>query len=365
MKNAFNLMDRFHWFLFQNTQMRGIQMVVMKKMCRIVTVMSVVGFLSVGCSLFKDYPNQQIDGIIAWGVDGGTDISTRMLTPIAEKALGETINLVNKTGATGSIATQAVFDKKADGYTLLFNAENPQLYTILGLSKLTYDDFEPILLSVQGSTVIVVPRLSPFKTYADLIKAAKAKPGKLTIGITGVGGQPYVTAQILKKVEDVTFNQVAFDGDGSLSLALQGKKLDVSGLAVGAAVQYIRNGSVRALAIMQNSPNTALPDVPYISKLNPKYTSILKASGFFYGVWVKKGTPKTAIDKLTAAFKTAFNDKSFQEYAKFNGLTTMGISGQEAKEFVKAWQSQMAWLIFDSGGAKESPDKFGIPKPTF
>jgi tripartite-type tricarboxylate transporter receptor subunit TctC len=310
-----------------------------------------------------DYPEHPINGIIAWGAGGGTDSVSRLLTPLAEKALGQSVILTNKTGATGAIATQTVFSAKADGYNLLFNAENPALYQVLDLSPLSYDEFEPILLFVQGSTVIVVPKDSPIKSYADLVKAAKASPGKLSIGISGVGGQPWVTAMLLKKLEGVQFNQVAFDGDGPLITALLGKQLDLSGLAVGAAVQYVKNGDVRALAIMKNSPNPALPEVPYITQLNPAFTNVMKASGFFYGVYAKKETPKPILDKLTAAYKSAMSDPKFVDYAKMNGLSPMGLTGKEARDFINNWRSQMSWLIFDAGAGKNSPEKFGIPKP--
>ena len=318
--------------------------------------------LATGLVNAADYPERPITGIIAWGAGGGTDTVSRLMTPIAEKILKQSVVLANRTGATGAIAAQAVHSAKADGYTLMFHAENPQLYQVLGLSPLSYDDFEPIILSVQGSTVIVVHKDSPLKSYDDLIRAAKASPGKLSIGISGVGGQPWVTSTLLKKVEGVTFNPVAYDGDGPLVTAMLGKQLDVSGLAVGAATQYIRNGDLRALAIMKNSPNSSLPDVPHITKLNPAFTDIMKASGFFYGVYVKKGTPQPIIDKLTTAYKYALNDSKFVDYAKNNGLDVLALTGQDARAFMNTWRSQMSWLIYDAGAGKESPAKFGIPK---
>jgi tripartite-type tricarboxylate transporter receptor subunit TctC len=339
------------------------QMLPVKKASCLAMLLVVIGLLLSACDSEKPYPAQTINGVIAWGAGGGTDSVSRQLTPLAEKTLGGAIALTNKTGATGSIATQAVYEQKADGYTLLFNAENPQLYQTLGLSKLSYDDFEPILLAVQGATVIVVAKDSPYKTYDDLISAAKAAPGKISIGISGIGGQPYVSAAIIKKVEGVRFNQITFDGDGPLANALLNQQLGVSGLAAGAAAQHIRNGDLRALAIMSASPNPAFPDVPAITQVNAAYAPIMKVSGFFYGVWVKKGTPQTRIDKLTAAYKAAFDDAKFQDYARSNGYVLLGISGKEAKDFAKAWQSQMAWLIFDAGGAKESPEQFGILRP--
>lgn len=322
-----------------------------------------ISLATAGLASAADYPDRPINGVIAWGAGGGTDTVSRLVTPIAEKILGKSVILANRTGATGAIAAQAVSTQPADGYTLMFHAENPQLYQVLGLSPLSYDDFEPVMLFVQGSTVIVVPKDSPFKTYDDLIKAAKAAPGKLSVGISGVGGQPWVTSTLLKKVEGVTFNPVAFDGDGPLVTAMLGKQLDVSGLAVGAAAQYIKNGDLRALAIMKNSPNAALPEIPYITKLNPAFNDVMKASGFFYGVFVKKGTPQPVIDKLSTAYKFALNDTKFVNYAKLNGLDVIGMTGKDAKAFMNTWRSQMSWLIFDAGAGKTSPEKLGIPKP--
>jgi len=319
--------------------------------------------VTAGVASAADYPDRPINGYIAWGAGGGTDTVTRLLTPIAEKILKQSVILANRTGATGAICAQAVSTAAADGYTVMYHAENPQLYQVLGLSKLSYDDFDPVILSVKGSTVIVVPKDSPIKSYEDLIKAAKAEPGKLSIGTSGVGGQPWVTSMLLKKVEGVTFNPVAFQGDGPLVTALLGKQLDVSGLAVGAAVQYVKNGDVRALAVMSDKPNPAIPEVPYITKLNPAFTESMKASGFFYGVFVKKGTPQPIIDKLTEAYKFALNDTKFVNYAINNGLDVIGMTGKEARDFMNNWRSQMSWLIYDAGAGKNSPEQFGIPKP--
>ncbi len=320
------------------------------------------GLLLVGNASADEYPSHPINGYIAWGAGGGTDTVSRLVTPLAEKTLGQSVILANKTGATGAIATMAAFRGKADGYTLLFHAENPMLYQVLGLSELSYDEFDPIMLFVQGSTVIVVPKDSPIKTYDDLIKAAKANPGKLSIGISGVGGQPWVTSKLIKKVEGAEFNSVAYNGDGPLVTALLGGQLDVSGLAVGAAVQYVKNGDLRALAIMKDGKNLTLPEVPPITEINPEFKDVMRASGFFYGVFVKKGTPQPVIDKLVTAYRVAIEDPKFRDYAQLNGLSIMGYTGEKARTFMNDWRSLMSWLIWESGAGKNNPEKFGIPK---
>ena len=79
--------------------------------------------------------------------------------------------------------------------------------------------------------------------------------------------------------------------------------------------------------------------------------------------FVKKGTPQPIIDKLTAAYKMALNDSKFVNYASMNGLDVIGLTGKEARSFMNTWRSQMSWLIYDAGAGKDSPEKFGIPKP--
>ncbi|MBS3949623.1 MAG: tripartite tricarboxylate transporter substrate binding protein [Peptococcaceae bacterium] len=338
-----------------------------KKMLVFVLLMLFVSASVMGCSPAPkpaaSYPDKYLTGIIAWGAGGGTDSTSRLLVPEAEKILGTSIVMSNRTGATGSIATQFVHDQKADGYTLLFNAENPQLYQTLGLSALSYNDFEPVILTVNGVTVIVVEKNSPYQTLDDLVNAAKANPGKINMGISGVGGQPYMTSLILRQGEGINFNAVTFDGDGPLIAALMGKHIDVTGLAVAAAVQYVKNGDFRALAVVSNKRNPALPDVPALGELRPNMQNMLKASGFFYGVFVKKGTPEPVIAKLKEAFLAGYNSPQFQEFATNNGMMKMGITGDEAKNFMKEWQSAMAWLVHDAGNSKESPEKFGIRRP--
>ncbi len=333
----------------------------MKRWSRFVLIV-LAGLLISGHAHANGYPDQPIIGYIAWGAGGGTDTISRMVSPISEKILGQSIVMVNKTGNTGVFAAEKVFNAKADGHTLLFHAENPQLYQVLGLSDLSYDEFDPIMLFTQGATVLVVPQRSPIKSYADLITAAKQKPGEVSIGLSGVGGQPWVTSKLIKKVEGVDFKPVSFNGDGPLITALLGGRISVSGLAVSAAIPYIKSGDLRPLAIMKNSPNKTFPDVPHITKINPAYTEIMKASGFFYGVYVKKGTPESVKQTLVKAFEAALNDESVKNYTRDNGLTIMGYSGAQAREFIDNWRSIMSWLIWDSGAGKNSPAKFGIPK---
>jgi len=334
------------------------------KLASLLMVAVLVATLAIGCRPAQQpFPNRTIEGVIAWGAGGGTDVSSRLLASLAEAKLGQSITMTNRTGGTGAIATQYVYDRPADGYTILFHAENPPMYQVLGLSNLTYADFEPILLTVQGPTVIVVHPDSPIQTYEQLIAEAKRNPGRVNLGISGVGGQPHITAAILRNIEGVEFNQVAFPGDGPLATALLGKHIDVTGLALLAAVPQVLGGTLRALAVVANEPLAVLPGVPALGQMRPQARPMLTTAGFFYGVHVKKGTPAPVIAKLQEAFLAAYNDPQFVAFSNERGLVRLGLTGQAARDHMTTWQRHMAWLIYDAGDAKESPAKFNIQRP--
>lgn len=344
----------------------------MKKTISILLLVAFISVMAIGCSSTptpaptppkEEYPIQNINGIIPWGAGGGTDMVSRLVVPAAQEYLGKSIIMVNKTGATGSIGHQYVYDQKADGYTLLFHTGDATLYPILGLSQLTYKEFEPIFLFANVAGVIVVSKDSPYNTLDDLINNAKKSPGKLKMGISGVGGLPYVSSIMLNQIADIKFSPVTYDGDGTLSTALMGNQIDVTVLAAGAAIQYIKSGDFKGLAVVSNKTIDAIPDVPALGILKPEAQNMLKTVGPYFGVFVKKETPEPVIKKLTEAFKKGYEDQKFRDYVKASGFVLLGYTGNEAKEYISKWQSQGAWLLYDAGNAKESPEKFGIPRP--
>jgi tripartite-type tricarboxylate transporter receptor subunit TctC len=323
--------------------------------------LSVLLVLLMTSALFAAYPEKNIQGIIMWGAGGGCDGVARAITPLAEKYLGKTIILQNKTGATGAVATTMVYNLPADGYTLLYSAENPATYRVLGLSPLSFNDFEPIIIPVEGAVVICVNPNTPYKTMRDLVEAAK-KNSKIKMGTSGTGGLPYVAAAMMNNIHNVHFNMIQFDGDGPGATAVMGGHADVMPLALSTSAEYIRAGRLRGLAVLRTTRVPQLPDVPAITEIYPEYKQYLPW-GPFYGVFVKKGTPKEVVAKLTDAFTKAYNEPRFTEFVKNSGGFKMGLTGKKAVDFTKKFESTASWLIYKAGGAKKSPGEFNIPEP--
>lgn len=312
---------------------------------------------------FAAYPEKNLQGYIMWGAGGAMDNVARAITPTASKYLGKTIIMQNKTGATGAIATSFVNNLPADGYTLLFGAENPNLYKVSGLAKVDYADFDPVLLMMANVGVVLVPKDSPYKTFKDLIDAAKS--GKnIKMGSTGPGGLPFVATTMIEKVHGVKFPQIQFDGEGPCVTAIMGGHIDAVAVGLLSCANFINAGNVRALAVISQKRVNAVKDVPAITEFYAKEYKPYLPWGAFFGVFVKKGTPKEAVDALQKAYVKAYNDPKFDEFAKTMGGVKLGLTGDAARKYIEKNQSVSAWLLFDAGGAKESPAKFNITRPS-
>lgn len=309
----------------------------------------------------EKFPTKNISGIVQWGAGGGTDSLMRPLASLAEKNLDVSIVVENKSGGTGSIATQYVHDSSADGYTLLMGAENPQLYTMLDIIDLTYEDFEPVIIIGDETVGIVVGKNSKYSSLTELINAAKENPGEITIATTGTGGLPWSVASFITSVTDATFNQVPYDSDASARTAVIGGECDFTVAKVQSAVEAHKSGDVKFISMLSNDKVPGLEDVPLITAEYPDFKAFLPW-GPFYGVFVKDGTDQAVIDTLSEAFIKAFNDESYQEVLKRFHINSLGYKGDPAKEYLKKWQLDTAELLYKSGAITKSPEELGLKK---
>ena len=310
-----------------------------------------------------NYPSRSLQGIIMWGAGGAMDNVSRAIVPNVEPFLGKEIVLVNKPGGTGAIATQAVFSSRADGYNLLFGAENPQLYRVLGLSQLDYKDFYPVNVLARGLTVVLVGADSPWTSLTDLVNDANQRPGKIKMGSTGPGGVPYVVGKLMETVTGFEVTAVPFKGEGPGITALLGGHVDFIPAGLAAASEHIRSGRVRALAVVDSTP-LQLGDIT-IPAITDSFSAFSKYVpwGPFYGVFSRNNIPSEAKTVLVEAFQKGAQSERFQNFVKANNLVLMNIYGDEASDYVKKWQSITTWLLHDAGATKVSPEKLNIPKP--
>ncbi|MDF2681605.1 MAG: hypothetical protein K0R47_2795 [Brevibacillus sp.] len=309
----------------------------------------------------EQYPTRQIEGVVPFGAGGGTDLVARAMATVAEKKLGQSITIMNKPGATATVGTKYVYDKAADGNTLLFSAENPTVYGVLQLSERSFEDFYPIHIMGRGIAAITVNENSKYKTLADLMNDVKANPSEIKMGTTGPGGLSYMVTAMISQSANAQFNMVPFDGEGPIYTALLGNHIDVSIISLSKAVENVKAGKVRVLAVVNDAKVEDLPDVPAITEELPDMAKYLPW-GPFYGVWVKKEAPDYVKQTLQKAFAEASKDADYHALLKNLSIIPMGISGDEAEKFWREQQSISAWLLQDAGSAKVSPETLHIPR---
>ena len=309
-----------------------------------------------------DYPEKEIQGIIQWGAGGSTDTVMRSVTPHAEDAMGGDVVMQNMTGGVGAIAVKFVSAQDADGYTLLMGAENPLLYEVMGLGETDYSGFVPVNLLARGVPILVANPDAPFDTFQQMVDHVQANPGEVKVGSTGPGGLPSVVTAMLASEVDLPMTAVPYDGDGPALTALQGGAVDVMPVVLGTAIEAIRAGRAKPLAVFDAEPHADLPGVPPITEANPAYDAYLPW-GPFFGVFVREGTPEEAVTTLQDAYAQAVEAPEFRQLMEDRGFTILNLKGEEAREFLDRWQSVTTWALHDAGATERSPEEFGIPRP--
>lgn len=306
------------------------------------------------------YPSSAINGTIMWAAGGACDSISRAVTPHVEDILDTNVVLTNKPGASGAIATNYVYDQKADGYNIIYGAETTALYPVLGISELDYSDFVPLALFATCSTVIIVDKNSPYNTIKDLIDDILSRPGEVTMASSGAGGIPYTYAAMLNSLQGGKVNIIPYDGDGPAKTALMGKHVDFTVCTYISCKTLLESGKVRGLAVVDDKRQEGL-DVPAITETYPEYSTYFPF-GPFYGVFIKKGAEEDTIQTLTDAFSKAMETEEYRDFVDSMGVIHLGLTGKEAKDYIDRYQRIASWLLYDSGAVTTSPKELGIER---
>ena len=289
------------------------------------------------------YPPKEVNGIIQWGAGGGTDSLMRPLSVLAQDILGTNIILTNKTGETGSVAVQYVYDQAADGFTLLMGAENPALYDKLGISQLTYDNFECVFLIGDETTGVVVGKNSPYNSLTEIVDAAKGGT-EVTLATTGTGGLPWEVAAMITGITGAGFTQKEYSSDASAKEAVLSGECDFTVSKVQMGYQEYKSGEYKWLCMLSAEPVELMSDVPLITAEYPEFKDLLPW-GPFYGVFVKEGTDPEVVKILADAFSKAYEDSSYKTMLGYFYINPLGYTGDKAKEYINSWRTNMIDIL--------------------
>lgn len=274
----------------------------------------------------KDRPIQMI---VAFAPGGSTDVMARAMQPYLEKELGADIVIENRPGASGEIAYTALAKAKPDGYTFSY-INTPGFLSMQVQRKLGYDPktIKPIARIVDDPAAIVVPAASEIKTIAEFVTAAKAKPGAVSFGSSGIGTDDHLAIIILGSETGTTITHIPFNGAGETRTAILGSQVTGGGLNVSEFGGNDTSG-LRMINTFGKERSPQLPDVPTAieSGFNVEMTSER-------GIAAPREVPAEISDRFAAAVKATLDNPDFQKQAKQMALPLAYLSGAD-------WEKEM------------------------
>ncbi|MEI6301034.1 MAG: tripartite tricarboxylate transporter substrate binding protein [Betaproteobacteria bacterium] len=282
----------------------------------------------------QGYPNKPVHVIISFTAGSSTDIVGRVVIQKLSEIWGQPVLADNRAGAGGSIGSNVVAKAAPDGYTLLVNSSahsvNPAMY-----AKLPYDttrDFIDIVpLSIQPN-VLVVDASSPYKSVADLLAAARAKPGSINWGHAGVGSGTHLSTEKFIAAAKIDVTQIPFKGTPEVITALFSKSIDCYWAPISAAMSNIKAGKLRALAVSTPKRNSQLPDIPTTGEAGVPGAD----SPLWFGLWAPAGTPAAIVAKISTDTRKALTDLGVREKLANLGNDVMDMPPDEFARFVRS-----------------------------
>jgi tripartite-type tricarboxylate transporter receptor subunit TctC len=277
------------------------------------------------------YPARPVRIIVGFPPGGFNDIYARLIAEWLSEQLGRSFYVENRPGAGGNIGTEAVVRSAPDGYTLLLatsvDSRNATLYENLKFNFIR--DIAPVASIAQAMGVLVVQPSFPAKSVPDLIAAAKADPGAITVASPGVGSGPHIFFELFRSLTGTSMLHVPYRG-GALALTdLIGGQVQVMFATLADSIEHIRAGKLRPLAVTGATRAPVLPDVPTVSEFVPGYEAIGWA-----GIGAPRDTPPAIIDKLNRDINAALADPKFKQRVAEIGGTIFASSPAEFGRYI-------------------------------
>ncbi len=256
----------------------------------------------------SDYPNRSVEILVPASAGGGTDVLTRAFAEAAKKHLPQPMVVNNKPGASGAIGMGEMITARADGYKLCMVIVEITILPHLGLSKNTWEDFQPIARLNADPAAITVRADSPWNTIEEFLAASKANPGAMKMGNSGNGSIWHLAHAALEDKAGVKFNPIPFQGAAPAVVALLGGHIDAVSVSPGEVNAHVAGGKLKVLAIMSDQRLKGFEKVPTLKERN-----IDLAIGAWRGLAAPKATPPEVVVILKAATRKAAEEPSFKE----------------------------------------------------
>ena len=281
------------------------------------------------------YPERPVRMVIPFAPGGPADTAGRLFGPFLSQALGQNVVIENRPCASAVVGTQSVTRAEPDGDTLLFGSISTFAVNPAVMTKLRFDvrkDLKFLRLITQTPHMLVVRSGIAAKSLAELVKLAKAQPGKLFYASSGIGGAIHLAGELFKLETGTNLHHIPFRGGGPAVLGVVQGDADVFINDVSTTLPNIQAGSLRALAMLSPQRSPMLPELPTSAELG--YPGIVSSS--WVGLAVPVNTPEPIVARLAKATDDVFASEAYQSLIKKNGFELFGFNDEQTAAFIKA-----------------------------
>ena len=294
----------------------------------------------------QDYPNHPIRVIVPFSPGGSVDVLARLLGAKLSDKLGQPIIVENRPGAGGTLAADQVAKSPPDGYTILQNtvgaAIAPAFYKTLPFDATS--DFAPVTQLVTSSLIVVASPKSGISSMKDLVAKAKANPGKLNYGSTGVGNPLHLTMEMIKQAADIDILAVPFGGDAQINTALMSGNVEVAVVPLATAVPLIKDGRIRGLAITGAQRSPSVPEIPTVAE-----TVVPSFSSTSWHAWFMPAkTPAPIVERIQQEVAKALALPDVRSRLDAMALDPVGSTPKEFTAYYKSEIAKFAKVIVDA-----------------
>lgn len=292
------------------------------------------------------YPGKPITIIVPFSAGGGVDVMARLLAEKLRAALGQAVNVDNKAGGSGMIGTLAAVRASPDGLTLLMatageTAINPHVHK----GRMQYapeKDLAPITLVVKVPNVVVVNPKLPVKSVAELLAYAKANPGKVTYGSSGIGNPQHLAGELLEQLSKLPFTHVPYRGASNQLTDTAGGSIDMTFVSLAGARPFMKDNRVRAIAMTSPTRTPLAPELPAVAET--KGLEAYKLENWF-GLFAPAATPAPIVAKLNVVVTDALKDPELVKRLHELGGEPTPMSPTQFKAFIQAESAAFAKVV--------------------